>query len=332
MAIISLNIPRRFDKKFERLCSVILVLRKKSKMEVVESFSHSRRDSCSTVTSSVAAELVHQHQLNSAQNNIGTEGSQTIVVGDVVHNFYAAEPNNSSNENSEHIASSTSEDLHVEKLDIGKLEKHGQSWRTLAKYSCITYALFILIIFLISTGLLTWFLYKFKFDPNSYLTPTEETTSEIPLNFFPREEWLNTKNLTSPIKNIYVAQTGDEIDSCHDRSNCAARVKYIRSLYPDSKDFPYNFMIGGDGSVFEGRGFGREYEHTSNSNGNSVNDAGISIAFIGTFHHNYPTHEQVEAFEEFIRFFTTTEGVIDKNHKVFGYDQLHKFENFSKAE
>lgn len=46
----------------------------------------------------------------------------------------------------------------------------------------------------------------------------------------------------------------------------------------DFGDIGYNFLIGGDGNVYEGLGWNRQGEHTKGYNKRS-----ICIAFIGTF-------------------------------------------------
>ena len=53
----------------------------------------------------------------------------------------------------------------------------------------------------------------------------------------------------------------------------------------------YSFMIGGDGSVFEGRGWNVVGAHTLN-----FNDVGYGIDFMGTFIEYDPTPMAQEAF------------------------------------
>lgn len=47
-----------------------------------------RRDSLSTVTSSVAAELIRESEVNETQNNFRINGQQRIHIGDVINNIY----------------------------------------------------------------------------------------------------------------------------------------------------------------------------------------------------------------------------------------------------
>lgn len=81
-------------------------------------------------------------------------------------------------------------------------------------------------------------------------------------------------------------------------------------------DIRYNFLIGGDGSVFEGRGFNGLGEHTPNNNHNS-----IGIALIGKFDDEPPTDAQVTALRKLLQFGIAWE-YLKSNYELFGYDQL----------
>lgn len=60
-------------------------------------------------------------------------------------------------------------------------------------------------------------------------------------------------------------------------------------------DIPYNFLVGGDGAVYVGRGWDTEGAHTKGYNKRS-----IGIAFIGTFLNEPPPQRQLEAAEKLI--------------------------------
>lgn len=61
-------------------------------------------------------------------------------------------------------------------------------------------------------------------------------------------------------------------------------------------DIGYNFLIGGDGAVYVGRGWDIEGEHTPGCNQKS-----ICIAFIGNFDDVAPTKGQLCAAQKLIR-------------------------------
>jgi N-acetylmuramoyl-L-alanine amidase len=88
-------------------------------------------------------------------------------------------------------------------------------------------------------------------------------------------------------------------------------------------DIPYNFLIGDDGNVYEGRGFHFQGEHTANANGTSYDGIGICVAFIGNFEGEEPSDLQLETFKRFIKF-NVNVGIISTDHKIFSQDQLTK--------
>lgn len=80
-------------------------------------------------------------------------------------------------------------------------------------------------------------------------------------------------------------------------------------------------MIGGDGKVYEGRGFRHEGEHTKNANATDYNDIGIGVGFIGNFRSQEPPAVMMNVLSDFL-----TQSALDENlssdYKVFFQDQL----------
>lgn len=97
------------------------------------------------------------------------------------------------------------------------------------------------------------------------------------------------------------------------------QTHHIETLKWD--DISYNFLIGGNGDVFVGRGWNVESRLTKGYNKRS-----ISIAFIGTFTNQAPPPQQLRAAQELI-----DEGVVIKklseNYKVYGHRQLKATES-----
>lgn len=61
-------------------------------------------------------------------------------------------------------------------------------------------------------------------------------------------------------------------------------------------DIAFNFMIGSDGNVYQGRGWNLEGEHT-----NSYNENSIAIAFVGCFTNHLPTESSLNAAKSLIQ-------------------------------
>lgn len=60
-------------------------------------------------------------------------------------------------------------------------------------------------------------------------------------------------------------------------------------------DIGYNFLVGGDGNVYEGRGWGRQGAHAPRFNNQS-----IGIGMIGLFTNNLPVPAALNAVRSFI--------------------------------
>lgn len=61
-------------------------------------------------------------------------------------------------------------------------------------------------------------------------------------------------------------------------------------------DIGYNFLIGCDGNVYEGRGWGVEGSHTF-----KYNKLSIGISFIGCFMRKLPTPRALEACKNLLK-------------------------------
>lgn len=93
----------------------------------------------------------------------------------------------------------------------------------------------------------------------------------------------------------------------------------MQAYHMDSLDWPqigYNFMVGGDGRVYVGRGWDYIGAHTIKHNSDS-----IGIAFIGSFDKSEPTQLQLRGCELLLE-----EGVrlmkLSPKYQVYGHRQL----------
>lgn len=79
-----------------------------------------------------------------------------------------------------------------------------------------------------------------------------------------------------------------------------ARIKSIEVMFIAKGGIPYNFMIGGDGRVYEIRGFMHQGNTTSSEFGSSFDNIGISVAFIGTFVDREPSESLLQTYFKFV--------------------------------
>jgi peptidoglycan recognition protein LC len=138
-----------------------------------------------------------------------------------------------------------------------------------------------------------------------------------------RDEWLaqppNTDlaELKLPVSRVIITHTATE--SCVTQAACTLRVRLIQTYHMESKswdDIGYNWLVGGDGSVYEGRGWDKQGAHTKGYNSGSV-----GIAYIGTFNKIVPNERQLQA-----GFLLMKEGVklkkLTEDYKIYAHRQL----------
>lgn len=75
------------------------------------------------------------------------------------------------------------------------------------------------------------------------------------------------------------------------------------------KDIPFNFLIGGDGSVYEGRGNLVQGELVRSDTINEFEQSGLVIAFIGNFLLIEPSATIMSTFAEFLEKIESWENV-----------------------
>lgn len=98
-------------------------------------------------------------------------------------------------------------------------------------------------------------------------------------------------------------------------------MRVIQSFHIESKfwnDIGYNFLIGGDGAAYVGRGWDFVGAHTK-----GFNKYSIGIALIGTFSVEYPTTHQFDACKKLIAL-GVENGKIAKDYKLFPHSAFMK--------
>ncbi|XP_044732641.1 peptidoglycan-recognition protein LC-like isoform X2 [Chrysoperla carnea] len=123
------------------------------------------------------------------------------------------------------------------------------------------------------------------------------------LRIIPRQEWIAqppsqpANVLDLPVPFVIIMHTATE--SCTTRAQCKYQCRQIQTFHLESNgwwDIGYNFLVGGDGLAYEGRGWYAEGAHTYSYNAKS-----IGIAFIGTFNTLKPPQIQIEAAKKLIK-------------------------------
>ncbi|XP_023296046.2 peptidoglycan-recognition protein SC2-like [Lucilia cuprina] len=81
-------------------------------------------------------------------------------------------------------------------------------------------------------------------------------------------------------------------------------------------DIGYNFLIGGDGNIYEGRGWNVLGAHASNWNSKS-----IGISFMGNYHKDKPTAAQIAAAKSLLAA-AVSRGQIKSGYILYGHRQV----------
>lgn len=85
---------------------------------------------------------------------------------------------------------------------------------------------------------------------------------------------------------------------CKDKAGCSRLIRGHQNYHMDKNgwaDIGYSFLVGGDGRVYEGRGWGQVGAHTRGYNNN-----GIAISFVGDFMKSTPNKGMLNAAKNLI--------------------------------
>ncbi|KAJ8687423.1 hypothetical protein QAD02_023217 [Eretmocerus hayati] len=138
----------------------------------------------------------------------------------------------------------------------------------------------------------------------------------------PNEPDGNKPLSVQPVPYVIISHTATTF--CYTQAQCVLNVRVAQTFHIESRgwdDIAYNFLVGGDGLVYEGRGWDIEGAHTFNYNRKS-----IGISFIGTFNTAEPTNAQLYAAQKLIELGLKI-GKIDKDYKLLGHRQCIKTES-----
>ncbi|XP_011344963.1 peptidoglycan-recognition protein SC2 isoform X2 [Ooceraea biroi] len=131
------------------------------------------------------------------------------------------------------------------------------------------------------------------------------TGGQIIPNIISRAQW-GAKSPKSPLSNLakkpapYVIIHHSTDTGCETQALCQAKVRGFQNYHMNSKgwtDIGYNFLVGEDGNVYEGRGWGKKGSHSKPFNGKS-----IGICIIGDYSNRTPKPAAVQAVSKLIAY------------------------------
>ncbi|XP_073840299.1 peptidoglycan-recognition protein SD-like [Musca autumnalis] len=123
--------------------------------------------------------------------------------------------------------------------------------------------------------------------------------------------------LELPALRVIIAHTAG--NECKTKTACSQEVRNIQNFHMTRAffgDIGYNYLIGSDGNVYEGRGW--QYQGAI---AKGVNAGSINIGFIGVFQKQLPSQEALNAAKLLMDKLKTDQKLKD-DYKIFGHRQL----------
>ncbi|XP_039431591.1 peptidoglycan-recognition protein LC-like isoform X2 [Culex pipiens pallens] len=173
-------------------------------------------------------------------------------------------------------------------------------------------------------------------DDRAYVPPDTGIEDDFlpdakPLRIVTRNEWLaqppreKLDDLKLPVHKVIIAHTATE--ECSTQSACTYRVRFIQDHHIGAEnygDIGYNFLIGGDGNVYEGRGWLKVGAFLRGQNSKSE-----GIAFIGDYRHIKPSKAQMDMLDALLANGTKS-GYLTPKFRLHGACQLQATESPGK--
>ena len=124
---------------------------------------------------------------------------------------------------------------------------------------------------------------------------------------------INVEYTVKPLKYVIIHHTATP--TCVDEYDCSDRLVNMQNYHMNElgfNDIGYNFIIGGDGQIYEGVGWHKVGAHAYGWNRKS-----LGLGFIGNFQTSSPSSKQLEAGKQFLKC-AVEKGEIDNNYKLVG--------------
>ncbi|XP_039987267.1 peptidoglycan recognition protein 5 [Xiphias gladius] len=109
------------------------------------------------------------------------------------------------------------------------------------------------------------------------------------------------------------------LPSCKSLKECKDHMLSIQRMHMTESGFDdigYNFLVGRDGTVFEGRGWGVVGAHTKGNNHDS-----LGIAFMGNFNNEAPSNKSILSVKRLLQS-GVSQSFLHKEFALFGHKDL----------
>ncbi|KAF4518184.1 hypothetical protein B566_EDAN005909 [Ephemera danica] len=138
-----------------------------------------------------------------------------------------------------------------------------------------------------------------------------------------REKWgtidpEHTYFLTDQLTYVIISHSVFQFCSSSKQENIEY-IRYIQNVHAHEMgwgDIGYNFLIGGDGRVYEGRGWHAKSAHTY-----AYNHLALGVCFVGDFRVEAPSEVQLQACQKLLRI-AVARGQLAPHYKLVGHCQV----------
>ncbi|XP_070762301.1 peptidoglycan recognition protein 5 [Enoplosus armatus] len=125
------------------------------------------------------------------------------------------------------------------------------------------------------------------------------------------------ETLKGPAQRVVIHHTA--LPSCKGPKECTESLISIQRVHMTERrfdDIGYNFLIGGDGTVYEGRGWGVIGAHAKGNN-----DDSLGIAFMGNFNYDTPSTGAISSVRQLLCS-GVSQGFLQPEFVLFGHRDL----------
>ncbi|XP_018336893.1 peptidoglycan-recognition protein LB isoform X2 [Agrilus planipennis] len=150
---------------------------------------------------------------------------------------------------------------------------------------------------------------------------------EVPIDFefVTRNEWkardpVHIEKMKNPVPYVIIHHSYIP-KACNTSDHCIEAMLRMQSMHIDTNkwnDIGYSFAVGGDGKVYEGRGWSRVGAHAP-----TYNNKSIGICIIGDWSDDLPPENQLETVHKLIQYGVDL-GMIQRNYSLFGHRQVRE--------
>ncbi|KAM6153061.1 peptidoglycan recognition protein 1 [Erethizon dorsatum] len=141
----------------------------------------------------------------------------------------------------------------------------------------------------------------------------------------PRGEWNAlasecTERLSLPVRYVIVSHTAGS--TCDSPSSCEQQARNVQHYHVRTKgwcDVGYNFLIGEDGLVYEGRGWNTKGAHS----GANWNSRSIGISFMGNYMERVPPKRALRAAQNLLAC-GVARGALKSNYELKGHRDVQQ--------